>query len=263
MENLIINIKPNGVGIITLNRPRVHNALDQAMIKELTAIFKEMAEDDGVRVVVLAANGRSFCAGADLNDMRRLATMPEAENYEAAMAMARMFKSLAELCKPTIALVQGTVMGGGVGLVAAADLVVAVRGAVFALSEVRLGLIPAVVSPYVVEAMGLRNAKRYFLTGEQFSAKQARRLGLVHEVVRHDLILSMSETLTESLLANGPQAMAAVKRLMGAHRSPSLADISPQKMAMLIAEIRGSDEGIEGVTAFLSKRNPDWQRGKV
>ncbi|WP_028584041.1 enoyl-CoA hydratase-related protein [Desulfogranum mediterraneum] len=245
----------DGVATITLNRPERHNAFDHGLLKGLDQALTSCRDDPEIRVVVLAARGRSFSAGADLEWMKKMASFSLEENYNDALAMADCFHTLASLNKPTIALVQGAAYGGGVGLVAASDLAIAAEETSFCFSEVRLGLIPAVISPYIIQAMGRRAAGRYFLSAETFSALEALQLGLVHRVVRGPKLAAEGERYCSLLLNNSPAAMAAVKERLLALPPPE--DIRAAT-ARWIAEIRCSAEGREGISAFLEKRSPSW-----
>ncbi|MBL8473403.1 MAG: enoyl-CoA hydratase/isomerase family protein [Rhodocyclaceae bacterium] len=248
-----------GVGIATLRRAERHNAFDESLIADLTAALRELGQSAEARVVVLSAAGKSFCAGADLGWMRRAAAFGEAENLADARKLAQLLRTLNELPKPTIARVQGPAYGGGVGLIAACDIAIATYDAVFALSEAKLGLIPAVISPYVVEAIGARRARRYFLTAERFSAAEAYRIGLLHEIVPgvEELDQAVGE-LIDALLACSPAAQAESKQLLrdlaGRAIDPDLIDHT----ARLITRVRASAEGREGLSAFLDKRSPAW-----
>ena len=247
------------IGLITMNRPERHNAFDDALIAELTEAFRSMEAEDGIRVVVLSGTGKSFSAGADLNWMKRMAGFSMEENRRDAMGLAALMRTIAHLRKPTIARVQGTAMGGGVGLVACCDVAVATQVATFALSEVKLGLIPAVISPYVVAAIGERAARRYFLTGERFDAAEAWRLGLVHEIAGNED--EMDETIgaiVDAMLAASPMAQKEAKDLIRAVSNRPLTSEVAQETAERIAKIRSSPEGREGVAAFLEKRRASW-----
>jgi methylglutaconyl-CoA hydratase len=250
----------DGVARITMARPEKHNAFDDGLIAELTRTFIEVGRDAAVRVVVLQAEGKSFSAGADLGWMQRMADYSEAENLEDARALAGMMRVLNEIPKPTVARVQGAAFGGGVGLVAACDIALASHAASFCLSEARLGLIPAVISPYVVEAIGVRAARRYFQTAEHFDADIAHELGLVHEVVPRERLDHRLDEVVGQLLNNGPEAMAASKRLIRRVASGPVDDAMVEDTARRIADIRATDEGREGVRAFLEKREPSWHR---
>jgi len=258
---LISEVDEYGRATITLNRPEMHNAFDDTLINALTEELKRLERDLGVRVIMLAARGKSFSSGADLNWMRRMADYSFEENLNDAMGLAELMKTLANLSKPTIALVQGAAIGGGVGLVACCDIALASVDASFCLSEVKLGLIPAVISPYVAAAIGSRATRRYFLTAERFDATEAHRLGLVHEVVRPDELDARAEKLSRLLLQNGPQAMALVKALVSEVALSYLDDDLIADTAERIAEIRASDEGREGLSAYLEKRKPHWVKG--
>ena len=258
---LLSEIDEHGRATLTLNRPEMHNAFDDTLISALTSELKRLERDKSVRVVLLAARGKSFSSGADLNWMRRMADYSFEENLADAMALAELMKTLANLTKPTIALVQGVAIGGGVGLVACCDIAIASESVSFCLSEVKLGLIPAVISPYVTEAIGSRATRRYFLTAERFDAFEAHRLGLVHEVVKPDELNARVETLSHLLLKNGPHAMTSVKALVAEVAMSALDDDLIADTAERIAEIRASDEGREGLSAFLEKRKPNWIRG--
>lgn len=251
-----------GVGRITMARPEKHNAFDDVLIADLTAAFRAAGQDDAVRVVVLEAEGKSFSAGADLGWMQRMADYSEAENLDDARKLADMVRTLNELPRPTIARVQGAAFGGGVGLVAACDIALASQAANFCLSEARLGLIPSVISPYVAEAIGARAARRYFLTAERFDAEEAHALGLVHEVVPRERLDGRLAELVGHLLDNGPNAMAASKDLIRRVSSGPVDDAMVEDTARRIADIRATEEGREGVRAFLEKRRPTWQTTK-
>ena len=251
----------DGVARITLARPEVHNAFNDELIGALSAEFDALAGRDDVRLVVLAADGRSFSAGADLNWMRRMADYGEAENLADAVALAGMLERLNGLPQPTVALVQGAAFGGGVGLVACCDIALASEAARFSLSEVKLGLIPGTISPYVLAAIGPRAARRYFTTGERFSAAEAHRIGLVHEVVPADELETRGRALLDEMLKAGPRAQAAAKRLVFEIAGRPLARETLDLSARRIAEIRATPEGREGVQAFLDKRKPAWMDG--
>jgi methylglutaconyl-CoA hydratase len=237
----------------------VHNAFDDAVIGELNAAIAGFALHPDVRVLLLCAEGRSFSAGADLGWMKRMADCSREENLADARELERLMRSLYEFPKPTLALVQGAAYGGAVGLVSCCDIAVASESASFALSEAKLGLAPAVISPYVIAAIGARQASRFFLTAERFSAATARELGLVHDVVPAEKLDGAGEHLLETLLANGPVALMACKSLLrriAAASSPEITGYTTE----LIASLRTSQEGQEGLAAFFEKRQPDWQK---
>jgi methylglutaconyl-CoA hydratase len=258
MAAVRIDIDARGIARVTLDRPAVHNAFDDALIAELTQAFRSLDGDDRVRVVVLAGAGKSFSAGGDLNWMKRMAGYGMAENLRDAEGLGALMVTLDRLAKPTVALVQGAAYGGGVGLVACCDIAIAAASAKFCLSEVKLGLIPAVISPYVVRAMGARAARRYFLTAEVFDAETARRLGLVHEVAPADGLEAAAAPIVDALVQAGPRAQAAAKALIARVAGAPIDDALIADTARRIAEIRATDEGREGVGAFLEKRKPRW-----
>ncbi len=259
MKTIDIDIDGSGAATVTLDRPAVHNAFDETLIGELSAALGELAGDERVRAVVLAARGKSFSAGADLDWMRRMAGNTRDTNLADANALGRMLARLDTMPKPTLARVQGAVYGGGVGLVACCDIAIAARRAVFCLAEVKLGLIPATISPYVVEAIGARAARRYFQTAEPFDAAEAHRLGLVHEVVADDALDATVGRLVAALADAGPEALAESKRLVALVKNRPVDDGLIAETARRIAERRASDEAREGVSAFLEKRDPAWR----
>jgi methylglutaconyl-CoA hydratase len=261
MTSLVETEISSGVATLRMNRPDLHNALDDSLILELTGALETVAADPHVQVVVLAGAGKSFSAGADLDWMRRMAESAEAENLAGAESLARLVRTLHEIEKPTVARVQGATFGGGVGLVAACDIAIAADHAVFSLSEVRLGLIPSVISPYVIAAVGPRHATRYFLTAERFSAYEAERIGLIHRAVPAAELDAAVEAITVALLAGGPGAQAAAKLLVSDIAGRPVDDALVAETARRIAAIRATPEGREGVAAFLEKRKPDWARG--
>lgn len=247
------------LGLITLNNPDRHNAFDDVLIAGLTAALKSLDADETVRIVVLSAAGKSFSAGADLNWMKRMAGYSQDENVRDAMGLAELMRTLHGLSKPTIARVQGPAYGGGVGLVACCDIAVGTQAAAFSLSEVKLGLIPAVISPYVIAAIGQRAAHRYFLTAERFDAAEAYRLGLLHELVPDDEALDdRIADLVEALRAASPNALREAKDLIAAVGHRTVDNDLVMDTAQRIARVRASDEGKEGLSAFLEKRKPRW-----
>jgi methylglutaconyl-CoA hydratase len=246
------------VANVSLNRPDSHNALNAALIGELTEVFDYLAGDENVRVVVLAGGGRSFCAGADIGYMRDTAGLSYEENLEDARSLGAMFRAVDECPKPVVAKVRGAAMGGGAGLVAAADVVVAEEGARFAFSEVRLGIAPATIAPFVVRKIGASHARSLFLTGERFDAARAREIGLVHESVSPEELDDAVEKKVEELLAGGPDAQASVKALLRQLETLEPMD-APGLMSRVISELRTGEEGQEGLAAFLEKREPRWR----
>lgn len=248
----------NGVALVTLNRPDVHNAFDETLIGELTRALRAVEADDSVRAVVLLGGGPSFCGGADLRWMRRMAGFSKAQNLADARRLSTMLSTLATLEKPTIARVHGAAFGGGVGLVACCDIAVATQDATFSLSEARLGLIPAAISPYVIEAIGARAARRFFLTAERFTAAEAYRLGLVHELVLPAEIDARINEILGFLVTAGPGAQVEGKALVRAVAHRPLDARVVADTARRIARVRASSEGREGVAAFLGKRRAAW-----
>ena len=248
----------NGVARVTLDRPELRNAFDDALIRKLHLSFEDLEKDDAVRVVVLAGNGPAFCAGADLNWMKRMAGFGYQENLADAQALAAMLARLDRISKPTIARVHGPVFAGGTGLVAACDIAVGTPEAKFCLSEAKLGLSPATISPYVIRAMGERLARRYFLTAEVFDAEEAYRIGMLSALVPANDLDSSIESLVKHLLAGGPEAQAKIKDLIRAVANRPVDDALVSDTAKRIAEIRVSPEGKEGIASFLEKRKASW-----
>ncbi|MFQ5534490.1 MAG: enoyl-CoA hydratase-related protein [Sphingomonadales bacterium] len=258
-ELVKLDIDGRGVATLTLNRPEVHNAFNDAVITRLSEIFAALKDDGNVRVVVVRASGKSFSAGADAKWMRSAAGYSKDRNMADAMRMGEMLRLFNFLPKPTIALVQGAALGGGVGLVSCCDIVIASRNAKFGLTEVRLGLTPATISPYVVAAIGSRHARRYFVTGERFDAETACEIGLVHEVADdHNALDEAGERIIGACLAGAPGAIADAKRLQFTVAGRPVDDELMVDTARYIAEGRASAEGKEGLAAFLEKRRPGW-----
>lgn len=246
------------VATIWMNRPEVHNAFDEALIADLTAACRQLDADDSVRAVVLAGRGKSFSAGADLAWMKRAASYTVEENLTDAGALAAMLRTLADMKKPTVARVQGAALGGGTGLTAACDIAIASSTAVFATSEVKFGIIPSAISPYVLRAIGPRQALRYFQSAERFDAARARELGLVHEVVAPDALDAKVAEVVVSLLQCGPKAQGAAKELIRAVAHQPIGDAVVADTVQRIAHLRATPEAKEGVAAFLEKRAPNW-----
>ncbi|MBT9496277.1 MAG: enoyl-CoA hydratase/isomerase family protein [Zoogloea sp.] len=246
------------VATIWMNRPEVHNAFDEALIADLTAACRQLDADDSVRAVVLAGRGKSFSAGADLAWMKRAASYTVEENLTDAGALAAMLRTLADMKKPTVARVQGAALGGGTGLTAACDIAIASSTAVFATSEVKFGIIPSAISPYVLRAIGPRQALRYFQSAERFDAARARELGLVHEVVAPDALDAKVAEVVASLLQCGPKAQGAAKELIRAVAHQPIGDAVVADTVQRIAHLRATPEAKEGVAAFLEKRAPNW-----
>jgi methylglutaconyl-CoA hydratase len=243
---------------VTLNRPEVHNAFDPEMVAALTDVLEAIAQDDSIRAVVIAGAGKSFCAGADIAHMRKSATFTKAQNYRNATESARMFHALYTLNKPTVAAVHGAVRGGGCGIIAACDIAIAAHTATFRLSEVKIGIIPAMISPYVISAMGERQARRYMLSGEEFDAAEAWRTGLVHDIVEEPGLATRVGEMLGQLYTSGPRAVQTIKQLIpqSAH-SPIGAGIVAET-SKIIADLRATPEAQEGLSAFLEKRKPSW-----
>jgi methylglutaconyl-CoA hydratase len=260
VQTILSTIDSRGVLSITMNRPEVHNAFDATMIRELTETLQTAAQHDEVRIIVISGAGSSFSAGADLNWMRSQVAASQKDNERDAMQLADLMRTLNYLSKPTIARINGAAFGGGMGLIAACDITVAVESARFGLTEVRLGLAPAVISPYVIRRIGERNARRYFLTGERFDSQQAINIGLIQQAVSDDLLDSSVESIIEDLLKGGPFATNTCKQLVFAvagHTEEAQKSMD-EYTAGLIAGLRIMDEGQEGLAAFLQKRKPVW-----
>ena len=260
-STLRVNVN-HGIGVIALNRPELHNAFNETLIEDLTEALQEVEARQDARAVVIMGEGKSFCAGADLNWMKKMAGYSYEENYADAMGLANMLATLNRLKKPTIARVHGPTFGGGVGLVACCDIAIASTEASFALTETKLGIIPATISPYVIEAIGARQARRFFLTAERFSAAEAFRLGLVHEVVPPEQLDERVIEIYARLHECGPMAQAAAKDLIRAVAHRQVRDDLIADTARRIADQRASPEGKEGVAAFLTKRKPSWAATK-
>ena len=259
MSQVPLSITQSGaVARITLTQPEVRNAFSDVVIAAITAAFEDVAARSDVRAVVLAAEGPAFCAGADLNWMRRMADYTRDENIADAGKLAAMLRTIAECPKPTIARVQGDVYAGGMGLVAACDMAVSVDTAWYCLSEVKIGLVPATISPYVLRAMGTRASQRYFLTAERFTASEAHRIGFVHEVVAADALDAKVDELVKALTGASPAAVRACKQLIADVAGREIDDALIAKTVEGIADIRASEEGREGVQAFLQKRKTSW-----
>ena len=258
MSHPLLHLREGAVARLRLNRPQLHNAFDATVIAALTGALEAVASDPGVRVVVIEGEGASFSAGADLNWMRGMAAASEDENRADALALARLMRTLDRLPRPTIARVHGAAFGGGVGLVACCDIAVGASGAKFGLTESKLGLLPAVISPYVIEAIGAREARRWFATAEIFDAATAHRIGLLHDVVEDDALDAAVKRQIDLLLKAGPLAAAEAKSLVRRVASHGDRDQHDSDNADMIARLRVSPEGQEGLGAFLDKRKPTW-----
>lgn len=259
-SSVLLDIDERGVATVTLNRPETHNAFNQEVIKALTDAFTTLHKDNSVRAVILASNGKSFSAGADLNWMKAMAGYSLEENKADAAKLAEMFRTLYFLNKPTIARIQGAAFGGAIGLVACCDIAIGSRLSKFCLSEVKLGLIPATISPYVVKAIGARLAKRYFMSAEVFSSRRARRIGLLSEAVSETELDSTIQDIVSQILRNGPCAVSDAKALVDFVDEKEINDSLIQATSLKIAETRVSAEGQEGLSAFLEKRPPEFNK---
>jgi len=258
-QSVIFDVDTRGVATVTLNNPEKHNAFDDIIINRLLEIFIEITNRDDIKLMVLASNGKSFSAGGDLGWMKRMASYSYEENLKDANILAKMLKALNFLPQPTIAKIQGAAFGGAVGLASCCDIVIASNKASFCLSEVKVGLAPATISPYVASAIGLRACRRYFLTAERFFADKAQQLGLVSEVVAPEELTRSVDDMIKVLLANGPQAVRAAKKIAFDVDNKQVDQALLAKTSELISSMRVSTEGQEGLTAFFEKRAPQWQ----
>lgn len=250
----------NGIATVTLNRPEVHNAFNEIVIGDLTDTLKKAGEDKAVRIVILRGTGKSFCAGGDLNWMRRMADYNHKQNVEDAMRLGTLLKTLNTLPKPTIGLIHGNAFGGGVGLAACCDITIAEETAQFCLSEVRIGIIPSIIAPYVIAAMGQNQSRRYFLTAERFDGKTAERVGLIDEAVAVGKLDEACEKIIAELWNGAPGAQARGKKLILEIFGKPIDDKIIQHTVEQIAEARASEEGKEGLSAFLNKTEPAWRK---
>lgn len=258
MNKVITQIDSRGVAQVTLNNPDKHNAFDDQMIIELTNAFNALAANANVRIMLLKSEGKSFSAGADLEWMKRMASYSYQQNLNDARALAAMLKALHQMPIPTIARVQGAAFGGAVGLVSCCDIALASSNASFALSEVKIGLVPSTISPYVIAAIGERHAKRYFMTAERFDTNTALQISLVHEAVEEQFLDDKVEQLITAILSNGPEAVVAAKQLVFAVSGKAIDSSLIEHTCEVIAGIRVSAQGQEGLSAFLDKRKPHW-----
>ncbi len=257
-DTVLLEVDEQGIATVTLNNPEKHNAFDDGIIKQLTDIFNDISNRDDVSIMILASNGKSFSAGADLGWMKRMASYSYEDNLKDANALAKMLKTLNFMPQTTIAKIQGAAFGGAVGLASCCDIVIASTKASFCLSEVKLGLIPATISPYVVDAIGLKASRRYFQTAERFFSDKAQLLGLVDEVVAPELLADEVNSMVAKLLANGSQARRQAKKLSQDVAFQTIDDNLLKDTSERIAAIRVSTEGQEGLTAFFEKRTPNW-----
>ena len=258
MNKVITQIDSRGVAQVTLNNPDKHNAFDDQMIIELTEAFHTVAANPDVRIMLLKSEGKSFSAGADLEWMKRMASYSYQQNLNDARALAAMLKALHQMPIPTIARVQGAAFGGAIGLISCCDIALASSNASFALSEVKIGLVPSTISPYVIAAIGERHAKRYFMTAERFDTNTALQISLVHEAVEEQFLDDKVEQLITAILSNGPEAVVAAKQLVFAVSGKAIDSSLIEHTCEVIAGIRVSAQGQEGLSAFLDKRKPHW-----
>jgi len=252
----LIHNKRSGVSTITLNRPDKHNAFDDELIANLTELLQLIDKDKQVRAVILNANGRNFCAGADLNWMKRMAEFSKEENITDARKLAKLLQTMCALTKPIIALVQGRVLGGGLGLIACCDMVVAAKTSQFCFSEVKLGLIPATIAPYIIRSIGFSAARRYFISAEMFDATAAKNIGLIHELVSESELALAGSNFVDTIMKNGPDAISASKKMI--NHLMTIDESIVEYTAVLLSETRSGHEGQDGVRAFLEKRKPQW-----
>lgn len=257
-NKMLCEIDNEGVATVTLNRPEIHNAFDDDLIRQLGETFDQLARSGAIRALVLTSNGKNFSAGADLNWMKRMADYSEEENRTDAATLAAMLYKLDSFPAPTIARVQGAAFGGAVGLVSCCDIAIATERASFCLSEVKIGLLPATISPYIINAIGTRQARRYFVTAERFSAQRAQEIGLVSEVVPEAELDLTVQKLVNSITNNGPNAVAMSKQLAMSMSNRVINEELQGQTSALIAAVRVSPEGQEGLSAFLEKRAPSW-----
>ncbi len=258
MDKVITQIDSRGIARVILNNPDKHNAFDDQMIIQLTEAFEAVATNSDVRIMLLQSEGKSFSAGADLGWMKRMARYSYQQNLSDAHALAAMLKALHQMPIPTIARVQGAAFGGALGLISCCDIAVASSKASFALSEVKIGLVPSTISPYVIAAIGERHAKRYFMTAERFDANTALQISLVHEAVEERFLDDKVEQLITMILSNGPEAVVAAKQLVFAISGKAIDSSLIEHTCEVIAGIRVSAQGQEGLNAFLDKRKPHW-----
>jgi methylglutaconyl-CoA hydratase len=257
-ETLKVDKTPAGIALVWLNRPEIRNAFNETMIAEITAAFRALDADADVRAIILAGQGKAFCAGADLNWMKKMAGYTFEQNYDDALGLANMLHTIHTVKKPTLARVHGPAFAGGMGLVAACDIAVAGQSAEFCLSEVKLGLVPATISPYVIAAMGGRAAYRYMLTAEPFEAAEAYRIGFVQEIAQDDELDAVINQILGHLVLGSPAAHTTTKDLIRSVRGQPLGPDLIKDTATRIAAARASDEGKEGIRSFLEKRKPAW-----
>lgn len=258
----MINLKidERGVAFVSLNRPELHNAFNDELIEKITSTVKELDKNETIRLLVLTGEGQSFCAGADLNWMKKMKDYSESENYQDSLKLSNMFWTLNSFKKPVIAKLNGSALGGGVGLVSCCDYVIAAETAMLGLTEVRLGLVPAVISPFVLAKMSETHARAYFMSGERFPAAKAMMMGLVHEVVKGEELNEATEKVIKSFLMAGPQAAVVAKELVFKNKEMGLTKAVQEYTCKTIAKIRTGSEGQEGMTSMLEKRKANWMK---
>ncbi len=261
MPDLLLSTDVRGVATLTLNRPERHNAFDEALVAALSATFQQLAGNEAVRILVIRGAGKSFCAGGDIGWLRRMAGASFDENLDDAESLARLMRLLDGFPKPTLAFVHGAAYGGGVGLVACCDIAIATEHATFCLSEARLGILPAVIGPFVIRAIGARQARRLMLTAETISAASARAIGLVHQIAPAGEAEDVLAGIIEALLRCAPGAQEQAKAFVALCAGETIDDGLAQQSARLLATLRASSEGREGLSAFLEKRAPKWVGG--
>jgi methylglutaconyl-CoA hydratase len=259
MSEFILISKTDGIATITLNRPDKRNAMNGQMIKELLHALARLREDSNVRLLMLKGQGDHFCAGADIHWMQQIAAGPHGENEIDAQLLADLMYHVYTFPKPSIVLAQGVTMGGGLGLLSACDIAVGTENANFGFSEVKIGITPSIISPYVITAIGERMAHYYFLTGERFSALEAKRIGLLHQVVEAEMLLETGNNIAKMILQNGPHALMAAKQLIRYVARDSISSELAQKTAEHLANLRMTKEAQEGLQAFIEKRQPRWE----
>ncbi len=257
-QKVLSQVDADGNATVMLNRPEVHNAFDPEMVGALTATLKKLESNDKVRAIVITGAGRNFCAGADIEHMKKSARFSREQNLDNARATAQMLWTLYALEKPTIACVRGAARGGGVGLIAACDIAIAGRTATFRLSEVKLGIVPVMISPYVVAAIGRRHSHRYMLSGEEFDSAEAFRIGLVHDICEEPELNATVGRMLAQLYSSGPNAVVAIKKMIPEVASARVGEALVEMTAQRIAEIRTTAEAQEGLSAFLEKRKASW-----
>ncbi len=257
-DNLIRTTKSQGIAIINLNRPEKRNAMNAALIHELNTVLNECELDNNIRLIMLRGEGEHFCAGADISAMQQMIGSDDDANYDDAQHLADLMYKLYTYSKPTLVLAHGATLGGGLGLLSACDIAVAAENAVFSFSEVKIGIVPSIVSPYVLAAIGERAARYYFLTGERFHAEAAKQIGLIQQIVAPEVLLETGMALAKIILQNGPKALKAAKQLINSVSKEKISELLAQKTAQHLAELRITPEAQEGLKAFLEKRKPNW-----